>query len=157
MSDVTEIVECDHVVAGSPSSDARPRRDTVTGRLVGFTRMGAAIVDAATLGGSIQMSARSCVSLTHGDIDKQVVLMFEERSESPIIVGVIQPERAAVPMEVTVDGTNISLTAQDSVSLKCGDASITLTRDGKVVIRGKHVVTHAVGVNRIRGGSVQLN
>jgi hypothetical protein len=41
--------------------------------------------------------------------------------------------------------------------LRCGEGSITLTRDGKIVLRGKHIVTHASGVNRIRGGSVELN
>jgi hypothetical protein len=41
--------------------------------------------------------------------------------------------------------------------LRCGEASISLSRDGKVVIRGRHIVSHASGVNRIRGGSVELN
>jgi hypothetical protein len=51
----------------------------------------------------------------------------------------------------------VSITARESITLKCGDASITLNRDGKIVLRGAHVVSHASGVNRIRGGSVELN
>ena len=85
------------------------------------------------------------------------MVLVDEGLESPIVVGLIQPNRAAASVEITVDGRDISVTAQDSITLKCGEASITLNRDGKVVIRGKHVVTQASGVNRIRGGSVQLN
>ena len=60
-------------------------------------------------------------------------------------------------VEVTVDGKHVALSAHDSITLRCGDASITLNREGKIVIRGAHVVTHASGVNRIRGASVELN
>jgi hypothetical protein len=41
--------------------------------------------------------------------------------------------------------------------LHCGKASITLTRAGKVIIRGEYVLARSSGVNRIVGGSVQIN
>ena len=37
------------------------------------------------------------------------------------------------------------------------EASITLTRAGKVLIQGSYVSSRSTGVNRIKGGSVQLN
>ena len=49
------------------------------------------------------------------------------------------------------------LEGTDEVTLKCGAASITLRRDGKVILRGAYVETTAKGVNRIRGGSVKIN
>ncbi|MEP7119602.1 MAG: hypothetical protein ABJE95_01785, partial [Byssovorax sp.] len=36
-------------------------------------------------------------------------------------------------------------------------SSITLTRAGKILIRGAYVLTRSSGVNRIQGGSVQIN
>jgi|GEM_PF-3849539 len=39
----------------------------------------------------------------------------------------------------------------------CGGASITLRRDGKVVLKGIYLETHATGVNHIKGGTVQIN
>ena len=36
-------------------------------------------------------------------------------------------------------------------------ASITLRRNGRLVVRGAYVETRAEGVNRIKGGSVKIN
>jgi hypothetical protein len=41
--------------------------------------------------------------------------------------------------------------------LRCGKASITLTSAGKVLIRGTYVLSRSSGVNKIKGGSIQLN
>ncbi len=58
---------------------------------------------------------------------------------------------------VHVDGKRVVLEGQEEVVLKCGEASITLTRNGKVVIRGKYLLSRSSGINRILGGSVQVN
>lgn len=59
--------------------------------------------------------------------------------------------------EVVVDGKRVEVEGADEVVLRCGQASITLRRNGRVVIRGTYVETRSKGVNRIRGGSVQIN
>lgn len=87
-----------------------------------------------------------------------VLLVFEqERSDQPVIVGLLNPAPPCKPVEALVDGKRVVLEGQDEVVLRCGDASITLRRNGRVVIRGTYVETRAQGVNRIRGGSVQIN
>jgi hypothetical protein len=58
---------------------------------------------------------------------------------------------------VHIDGKRVVLEGQEEVVLKCGEASITLTRNGKVVIRGKYLLSRSSGLNRILGGSVQVN
>jgi len=58
---------------------------------------------------------------------------------------------------VTIDGKRISLEAENEIVLKCGKASITLTKAGKVLIKGDYVLSHSSGENRIRGGSVSVN
>ena len=126
---------------------------TVTGTLKGLTPTGLALVDVS----DASFTARSCVALTTADIGKDVVLAFDRRHpDFPIVVGVIQPATTE-SVEVTADGKDLILSAQRSVTLRCGEASISLSCDGKVVIRGAHVVSYASGVNRIRGGSVELN
>jgi hypothetical protein len=49
------------------------------------------------------------------------------------------------------------VSAKEQLVLRCGKASITLTKAGKVLIRGEYVQSRSSGVNRIRGGSVQIN
>ena len=43
------------------------------------------------------------------------------------------------------------------IELRCGKASLILTRAGKVLIRGAYLLSRSSGVNRIKGGSVQIN
>ena len=59
--------------------------------------------------------------------------------------------------EATLDGKRVVLEAADEIVLRCGEASITLRRNGRVVIRGTHVESRSRGVNRIKGGAVQIN
>lgn len=59
--------------------------------------------------------------------------------------------------EIEVDGKRIVFTAKNEIVLRCGKSSITLTRAGKIIISGEYVVSRSAGVNRIRGGSVQIN
>jgi hypothetical protein len=74
----------------------------------------------------------------------------------PIVLGLLGPPSDR-PAEAVVDGKRVVLTGQEEVTLRCGKASITLTRAGKILIKGDSVSSRATGVNRIRGGSVQIN
>lgn|GEM_PF-553735 len=58
---------------------------------------------------------------------------------------------------VCIDGQRVNITGQEEIILQCGEASITLRKDGKIVIRGKSLLNRASGVNRIMGASVQVN
>jgi hypothetical protein len=59
--------------------------------------------------------------------------------------------------EILVDGKRMTFDAKEEIVLRCGKASITLTRAGKVLIRGAYLLTRSSGVNRIKGASVQIN
>ncbi len=96
---------------------------------------------------------------------REVLLSFDaERSDRPVIVGLITPVSAPVstqesspPIEAHVDGKRMVIEAEDEIVLKCGAASITLRRNGRVVLRGTYVETSSEGVNRIKGGAVKIN
>lgn len=49
------------------------------------------------------------------------------------------------------------LTAEREIVLQVGKASITLTQAGKIILRGTYVLSRSSGVNRIKGGSVEIN
>ena len=42
-------------------------------------------------------------------------------------------------------------------TLVCGNSSVTLYSDGRVIVKGAELLTRATGTNRIRGASVQIN
>lgn len=56
-----------------------------------------------------------------------------------------------------IDGDRVLIKGKREVVLKCGEASITLTRAGKVIIRGKYILSRSSGAHRIQGCSVQVN
>jgi len=109
------------------------------------------------LPGSASRRARAATDLRASDVGSDVVTAFEEGDPAlPIILGVVRvPAREGV--DAKVDGESIVVTGRRDVVLRCGKASITLTHAGKVLIQGTYVSTHSKGVNRIKGGSVQIN
>lgn len=97
---------------------------------------------------------------------REVLVMFERGDPNkPIILGLLHDPLEEVialsdgqePKEINLDGKKVILEAQDEVLLKCGEGSITLRKDGKIIIKGTHLLSRASGPNRIKGGSVQIN
>lgn len=106
--------------------------------------------------------ARATTPLHTDDLGKEVALLFENGDPAlPLIIGRIQKPHTLLPVttsvEVQVDEEHLILSAEQSITLKCGKASITLTKAGKVLLRGTYLLSRSSGVNRIKGGSVQLN
>jgi uncharacterized protein (DUF2345 family) len=58
---------------------------------------------------------------------------------------------------VQADDERVVVTAEREIVLRCGDASITLTRAGKVLIKGTYVLSRARGYNKIKGAAVDIN
>jgi hypothetical protein len=120
----------------------------------------------AGLAGEI-LPARSTVPLLHGQIGSDVVLLFENDDvRRPIIIGVLKDRpcrtdgaaNAPVPLvSVQGDDDRLVISAEREVILRCGEASITLTRAGKVIIKGRYVLSRATGCNRIKGAAVDIN
>jgi hypothetical protein len=74
-----------------------------------------------------------------------------------IAPGDLMGEATAPSLDLIIDRQRIVLSAQQEVVLRCGKASITLTTDGRIAIRGADIVSTAGRVNRIRGGAVKIN
>jgi uncharacterized protein (DUF2345 family) len=94
-----------------------------------------------------------------------MVLVLHEDGDwtRPIVIGVLQEPSgeqrpfAQPQVEVQVDKERMTLSAEREIVLRCGDASITLTRAGKVVIKGNYIVSRSTGYNRIKGAAVDIN
>lgn len=114
--------------------------------------------------GTAALRARSVVDLQGPHIGHPVMLVFEGGDAAlPIVMGVLRQDDGwplqEVPGQVAVDrdGERLIVSAREQLVLRCGKASITLTRAGKVLIEGCYVLSRSSGVNRVKGGSVHLN
>jgi uncharacterized protein DUF6484 len=114
--------------------------------------------------GSAAAVARTLVDLRGPHVGRKVALMFEGGDRSkPIVMGVLREgegwplEDRPAQVEVDADGERLIVSARGQLVLRCGKASITLTKAGKVLIQGTYLSSRSSGVNRIKGGSVQLN
>jgi Domain of unknown function (DUF6484) len=127
------------------------------GLLWAFDEQGSPLVAFSGVSEGKPLLARSVVPLDNSAVGCQVVLLFEQGDhEKPLIMGVLRPPRQT-PITTTIDGEKMVFTAQKEIVLRCGEASITLTRSGKVLIHGAYVLTKSAGMNRIKGAAVQIN
>jgi len=113
-----------------------------------------------TLGdGMAPVQALSTVGLTPGDAGAAIVVAFEQGEvRRPVIVGRLQPSRTGTPaLDARVDGERVVLQARERIELRCGEASIVLTRAGKVLINGNYVLSRSRGANRVKGAYVGIN
>ncbi len=118
----------------------------------------------------ITSSAKAAIHHGANPTGKEVLLFFENNDLTrPVIVDTMYSLIAEImetskivleaekPKEVMIDGKRISFEAEEEIVLECGKASITLTKAGKIIIKGEYVLSHSSGENRIRGGSVSIN
>jgi hypothetical protein len=132
----------------------------LVGRVVAIRNSNEPLVDFPSNTSGELVPARSLVPVTGKDVGREVALVFEDGDPArPIIVGLIQAAQSSpeVHSEVKLDQETLVLSAKKEVVIQCGKASITLTNAGKVLIHGEYVVSRSSGVNKIRGGSVQIN
>lgn len=127
--------------------------EVVVGVLTGFED-GTPVVEYPHDGRDLVAVARTTTALAADQVGHSVVLAFEQGDAArPIVLGVLRLAEAmpeAAPQQLV-------LTAGREVVLRSGKASLTLTQDGRVIIQGEYLVSRASGVNRIQGGSVQIN
>lgn len=159
-------------VSGRDQFDARaldpsaPGLGVQIGDLVAFTDDGRTplVCDPAHPGSAI-LQARTVVDLHAEHIGQQVLLAFEsgDAARGPVILGVLRGSNHPISdqgpgqLHVDADGQRLVVDAKQQLVLRCGKASITLTKAGKVLIAGAYVLSRSTGVNRLKGGSVQIN
>ncbi|PCK09632.1 MAG: hypothetical protein COA42_03060 [Alteromonadaceae bacterium] len=157
------------------------RHDLTIATLCGFDSNGSPLVKSPDSTNS-PITAIATISLSQQHIGRQLAMMFINADPTrPIIIGLINnPLEDAIHLaekqtEVNpahshhddeqknqaniafVDGKKTEIIGEEEIVLRCGESSITLKKNGKILIRGKYIVNQATGLNRILGGSVQVN
>jgi hypothetical protein len=133
----------------------------VIGKVIELTERGEPLVDFSSNPSGFPLPAKSTVGLSQEAVGSEVALLFETGDfRKPIIIGVLQtlmPGQRGSVTSVECDGEKVVVSAEKEIVLRCGEASITLTRAGKILLKGTYVVSRSSGVNRVKGGSVQIN
>jgi hypothetical protein len=83
---------------------------------------------------------------------RDTVLVWRADPHSPrgVILGRVGLSHAELAEEVVIE-------AEHALTLRVGEGSITIREDGKILIKGKDLVSHAKRMNRIKGGAVSIN
>lgn len=134
------------------------------GRLQGFDVLERPLVSGLAACPGEVVPARTAVALQHSMIGREVVVIFGDGDvRVPVITGVIESDALAgiesrtAAVAVHVDGERYVIDAQREITLRCGEASITLTRAGKVIICGRYILSRSSGCNKIKGAVVDIN
>jgi hypothetical protein len=113
------------------------------------------------LAGPCCVRATALLRLASRDVGATLVLWLAPDALAIVLgrqtAGSADEQDEKPPIEALVDGRRVVLEAADEIVLRCGESSITLKRDGRVLIKGAYVETASRGVNRIKGGSVKIN
>jgi hypothetical protein len=126
-----------------------------------------------SVGGQAPQPARLAIAADEARLQQAMregelaVLAFQHGTEQPpLILGLVKlppampdpkPNTRPELIRADVDGRRLHIRAEDEIVFQCGKASVTLRRNGKVIIRGTHVETNSEGTNRIKGGNVRIN
>jgi len=114
------------------------------------------VLESAVAGGPLHMDDR--VVLLHGDqtgglglVLGRVAMPWEAATTPLRGVSIEAGDDPDAPPDTLV------LEARESLTLRVGDGSITIRKDGKILIKGKDLVSIAERMNRIKGGAVSIN
>ena len=88
--------------------------------------------------------------------DTVLVWLADDDNERGVILGRVGPSHAPAPPPEEIQD-ELVIEAKNNLTIKCGQSSITLRSDGKVLIKGKDLVSRAQRMNRIKGGAVAIN
>jgi hypothetical protein len=97
-------------------------------------------------------------SITASDVGRTAAVSFIGGDvRSPLILGLLAERATPVAEATDTVPERVVITAAQEIVLRCGDASLTLTHSGRVLLRGEHISSQSAGVHAIRGATVQIN
>lgn len=96
----------------------------------------------------LETAGNTNLKLQHGDL--VLVMLPAGVGQNGCVLGRVGRYRPA-------SDDHVVIAANETLTLKCGDSSVDLRKDGKLMVRGNDVLTRAKRTNRIKGGSVAIN
>jgi len=131
----------------------------VIGTIAGIAADGAPLVEFPGNAAGVPLPAMATASYDAGHTGAQVALMFLDGDPTrPLALGLVTgPLQEDQAQQALCAENRVRVTAEQRLELRCGKATILMEEDGRITIRGSHIISHASGAQRIRGGSINLN
>lgn len=157
------------VSAGEMPGEHEARHGIFVGLLIGLNRDSLPVVRLGCEMNRKPLVCGSIVEIDERSLGREVVVQFENGDLSrPIIMGILRnagvPEQGAgansdpaAKRFIEVDGERLLLAGDREIVLQCGDARITLTKAGKIIIHGNYVLTRSRGACKLKGATVDIN
>jgi hypothetical protein len=163
------------VLRPSPDKTSVCFDGVLTGKVTGLLQGGMPLVEVP--GRDAALIARRCLqqfapAAGQGapvGIGSQVLIVCENGDpEQAILIGVVAKMEAscdaahaasadAPRRSARIDGESVVLEAESEIVLRCGKGSLTLTADGRIVLKGVEITSRALRQHKIKGGTVNIN
>jgi hypothetical protein len=90
-------------------------------------------------------------------VGQSVVVMLDK--DGPVILGLLQPvgQTGISKTQMQVEERRVEISAEDEIVLTCGEASLVMRKNGRILLRGVQIESRAKGLNRVKGGTVAIN
>ena len=100
----------------------------------------------------LRTADRPTLTLSLGD--RVLVLLPAEDGGRGCVLGVVAPYESPRPDPAPA---TLRLEAAQRVEIQCGESALTMDAEGRVLLKGKDIVTRARRTQKIRGGTVHIN
>jgi hypothetical protein len=161
---MTTLTRFSYTVPHKPEPDDRqPAVGAQRGRLVRVDSEGRLFVDfpgnpSGPLAAKLAVSRTEIAALIDGAEETEILLVFENNDiAQPIIVGTVRDCLPSNGIEIYIRGRRFIVDTDEDIELRCGEAKVRITRNGKIIVLGNDVVSRARRRNRIKGGTVNIN
>ena len=148
-----------------------PEHGLIKGQLVYIDPDGRPFVDFSGIaeGPIVALSAILLAEPQNEVFPIEVLLFIENGNALPIIVGVVREticrgEKNIFKLnnndhqrQVNLNVKALNIEATEGIALKCGDASVVLNKQGKVIVKGVEILSRSIRANKIKGATVQIN
>lgn len=88
----------------------------------------------------------------------RVLVAFPDgEAAEPVILGLLDAPPASPPETGGKKEKRLRIESEQELVIECGKAKIALRADGRIEIRGGHLISRSSGPNKIKGATVHIN